>query len=110
MSNTLKKPTLADAKNKWLKLPITTNESAYSIYSKEQDKYIDYLESQLKEITGQLSIYKSVADEYMEGGGYKKLQFQLKEVDKYIESITHDDWCQCDVCLGITENYKNQIE
>ncbi len=51
MSNTLKKPTLEDAKNKWLKLPISTNESAYSIYSKEQDKYISILENNLYKLS-----------------------------------------------------------
>ena len=30
------------------------------------------------------------------------LQSQLKERDDYIETITHDYWCQCDVCIGIT--------
>ena len=36
----MKRPTLEKSRNIWLNSSINTNESAYSLYSKEQDKFI----------------------------------------------------------------------
>ncbi len=44
----MKRPTLEESENKWLLSSINTRESAYSLYSAEQDKFSDQIEAENK--------------------------------------------------------------
>lgn len=52
----MKKPTLNESRKAFLKMSINTNESSYSLYAKEQDKYIKYVESEHKELIEKMEL------------------------------------------------------
>ena len=87
----MKKPTLNEAKKNFLQLSINTRETAYSLYSKDQDKFINHIEAKNKELIEVYDEYIKLLGESLSRHGafiisqpYMKMDSQ-EDVDKGAE-------------------------
>ena len=82
----MERPTLKESGKRWLKLSINTRESTYSLYSLEQDKFIDQVEADRKEL---IEGIKNAINALPCENALKNLYPDSEENKALIEAINH---------------------
>jgi len=87
----MERPTLEESRQVFLKSSINTRENAYSLYSKEQDKYIDQIEAERKSERKEANQFIIQIAELLgidaDGIGYDGLQLSIDDFKEAINKL-----------------------